>query len=380
MLLVLSSSSLLLADASALREAHILDHLMSEDSIRPEAEQLVDGDLRSIEVYVGIAAEQMDYLEAGADFVRLGSRDQQKLAYDVKSAAIMTHVNCSFLNEDIADADGLMNWLQETLEDPVQMADPGLASVVLKSLALICKISPAFASTVSRILPRYLIQANPHGETVKIASKSLAFILKGLSKDALISTLYSLGNVLSPGSEAIFVNGQADDDIGAANGLETGYRDHQSNASSLSLELDDDAETGIVYNNVVEAICVVANASEDEKIIALAQSMLLQKFDKVNHRVDAKVISGAAKLAVNGGQNEFRSLLKMYARMCHVGIVERKELQLAAVSTTSKTASARSNTNSGFESTYIYICKPSSRLASLSGLFRSLTGCHYLAR
>ncbi|KHN95370.1 phosphatidylinositol 3-kinase 3 [Metarhizium album ARSEF 1941] len=329
--LVLSSTSLMIADGPALRKQHVLDLLMSGDiSALNEQARLLDRDLRSVEVYAGIATEQMDYLDAGADFVRLGAPDQQKLAYDVKSAAMIAYLNCSFLNEDVADSDVLMGWLQETLEDTLQMSDAGLSVVVLRCMALICRISPSYSPAVSRALPRFLVQTAPHGDSIKVASKSLAFVLKLLSKDAIISTLYTLGNVLSPDSDAEIANGLANgvSDEGATAG---GYNRSRSAGSSISLLMNGGQETAIVYGNVVEAICTIATESGDEKIIALAQSMLLQKLDKVNASVDTKVISGAAKLSFHGGQLEFRSLLKMYSRICHIGVVDHKDFLLTAV-------------------------------------------------
>ncbi|POR31257.1 Phosphatidylinositol 4-kinase STT4 [Tolypocladium paradoxum] len=332
MWLVLSSTALMVTDGSTLRNTHILDLLMSGGgNVLPGPGQLLDGDLRSIEVYASLAAEQMDYIEAGADFVRLGSSSQQKLAYAVKSAAMISYLNCSLLNEEAADADILMNWLQETLEDSSQMADDALASVVLRCLALICRVSPAFSPTVSRVLPRFLVQTTPHGDTVRVAATSLAFILKALSKDAVITTLYTLGNVLSPEAGGAITNGQTNGTAGGETVSGPVYARRHSTGSSISLQINGDEETAIVYGNVVQAICGIASACQDEKITALAQSMLLQKLDKVNANVDAQVISGAATLALSGGQLEFRSLLKMYSRICHIGIVDNKEFLLAAV-------------------------------------------------
>lgn len=331
MWLVLSSTSLMVADGPALRKQHVLDLLMSGDGAAVmEQRHLLDGDVRSVEVYASITTDQMDYLEAGADFVRLGSPDQQKLAYDVKSAAMVAFLNCSLLHENGADSDVLMGWLQETLEDPLQMSDPSLASVVLRCMALICRISPSYSSAVSRALPRFLVQTAPHGDSTKVASTSLAFVLKMLSKDAIISTLYTLGNVLSPDSDEIahgLTNGTTSNEEVAAGG----YNRRHSTSSSISLLMNGEQETAIVYGNVVQAICTIATTSGDEKIIALAQSMLLQKLDKVNASVDTKVISGAAKLSLYGGQLEFRSLLKMYSRICHIGVVDHKDFLLTAV-------------------------------------------------
>ena len=329
MWLVVSSTSLIVTEGKLLRKAHILDLLMARDGkLNAGLVEKPDADFQSIDIYASLAVQQMNYIEAGADFVRLGTPSQQRLAYAVKSAAMIAFLNCSILNEDAADADILMGWLQETLDDPVQMADEDMASVALRCFALICHISPAFAPSVSRLLPRFLVQNVPHGNTVGAASRSLAFVLKLLSKDAIISTLYTLGNVLSPGSERTFTNGQAN---GSADG-DIVYAGRHSTGSSISFQMHGEEETNIIYGNVVQAVCGIATACQDEKITALAQSMLLQKLDKVNTIVDSQIITGAASLALASGQLEFRTLLKSYSRICHIGVVNHNDALLGAVS------------------------------------------------
>ena len=328
MWLLAASSSLLLADGAELRNSHVLDLLMS-DKLRAKlaSSQSFDGDLASIETYTNLAVEQMNYLEAGADFVRLGSPQQQQMAYQVKAAAMVIFVNCSVLNEEAADADLLVQWLQETLDDPHQMADETLASVVLRCLALVCHISPEFSSMVTRLLPRFLVQTVPHKRIVSVASKSLAFTLKTLSKDAIISTLYTLGNVLSPGMGG----GISSPQTNGGDAHNQVYGGGHSVGSSISFQPGGEDDTAVIYDNVVQAICAIAKACEDEKITALAQSMLLQKLDRINSTVDAEIISGAAVLALGGGQLEFRSLLKMYNRLSHIGVTENKYFISSAV-------------------------------------------------
>jgi phosphatidylinositol 4-kinase A len=333
MRLLVAATSLLVADASVLRGSHILDLLMSgESQLRPVSPRNGDADYRSVETYANMAVDQMNYLEASADFIRLGSSWQQRLAFAVKSGALISYLNCSLLNEDAADAEILMSWLEEILTDPLQMADETLASVVLRSMALICKISPAYAATVSRLLPRFIVQSAPHSKTVAVASKSLASVLQVLSHDSVITTLYTLGNVLSPGADRAVPNGTNGDITGDGPGISI-YAGRHSTGSSISLQINGEEETAIVHGNVVQAICGVASVCNDEKITALAQSMLLQKIDKVNNSVDAHIITGAAVLALKGGQLEFRSLLKTYSRICHHGVVQHKDFLLTAVST-----------------------------------------------
>ncbi|KAM0343322.1 hypothetical protein ACHAPU_008643 [Fusarium lateritium] len=329
--LTVASTSLVVKDSRSLRQSHVLDiYIAQGEDLRNIASSAHEGDFKTVEDYATLATEEIQYIEGGADFIRMGSPDQQSLAYAVKAAALISYLNCALLNEDAADAETLMNWLQETLDDSVQMTDPTLASVTLRCLALICQIAPSFSSNVSRILPRFIVQDAPQKDIVTIASNSLAYVLKMLSKDAVIGTLYTLGNVLSPGSDQAFGNDQIDG-TASDTALNPIYPNRRSIGSSISLQMYGEEETAIVSGNVVQTICGIAAAFKDEKITALAQSMLQQKLEKVNTGVDARIISGAAALALEGGQLEFRSLLKLFSRLCHTGVVENQLFLLEAV-------------------------------------------------
>lgn len=329
--LLVAATSLLVAEADALRRSNVLDILMSgEGLLRSLTAKSGDADFRSVEIYATIVLDQMNHLESSADFVRLGSSAQQKLACSVKSSALISYLNCSRLNQDAADADLLMSWLEDTLSDPPSMADEDLGATVLKSMALLCRVSPTFSASVSRLLPRFIVQSGARRQAVVAASKCLAFVLRMLSTDAVITTLYTLGNVLSPGGERTLTNGvHAELTDGSEAQI---YPGRHSTGSSISLRISGDEETVIVYGNVIEAICEIASVFNDEKITALAQSMLLQKIDKVTSSADARIITGAATLALRGGQLEFRSLLKMYGRLAHLAVVENRDGILAAVS------------------------------------------------
>lgn len=328
MLLVTSSTSLLVAEKSALKKTHVLDLLMtSEGLLRPGTGRSGNGDTSSVVTYSNIVIDQLNYLEASADFIRMGSSSQQKIACAVKAAAFISYLNCSRLNEDAADTDTLMAWLEDTIIDPDQMADEDLASVVIRAMAIVCRMSPAHGANISRLLPRFIVQGRAPSHVVVTASQCLAYVLRMLSTDAVITTLYTLGNVLSPTTEE---NEKAE--FGLENGDSQVYRGRQSTGSSISLQFIGEEETSTVYINVIDAICGIASACNDEKISALAQSILLQKYDRISNVVDARVITGAAVLSLSAGQLEFRSLLKSFARIAHAAVVDNRVLILHAVS------------------------------------------------
>ncbi|KAK2628177.1 hypothetical protein QTJ16_002823 [Diplocarpon rosae] len=334
MWLLVAATSLLSADIDVLRGSDILDLLMS-GTVNPNSRcaGASEPDFATIETMADIAADEMSLLEDGADYLRLGSTWQQRLAFSVKAGALTSYLNCTLINEDAADADILMTWLEDTLADPVQMADETLASVVLRSMALVSKLSPEYAPNVSRLLPRFIVQGGAQGQTIAIASTSLACVLQLLSQDAIITTLYTLGNVLSSAAktERNFAGGLNGDLNTEGNVNSSFHNGKHSTGSSISLMLSGDEDTSAVYENVIQAICGVADRCNDPKITALAQSMLLQKIEKINRSVDATIISETTALALNGGQLEFRSLLKLYARISHEGILNQNEPLVNAV-------------------------------------------------
>ena len=185
------------------------------------------------------------------------------------------------------------------------------------------------AINVSRLLPRFIVQSGAKSQMVAVASKSLAFVLQKLSKDAVITTLYTLGNVLGSGSDRAVTNGAGE---AAGQGPSLVYGSRHSTGSSISLQISGEEESPIVQGNVVQAICEIAGASKDEKITGLAQSMLAQKMVKLSSPLDARVITGAASLALSGGQSEFRYLLKRYAAVAHDAVMENKDGILQGVS------------------------------------------------
>lgn len=335
MWLLVAGSSLLLADIDMLRGHDILELLMSGTDISSlTSSRSEDVDFDAIESLADIATDEMSLLENGADYIRMGSAWQQRVAFAVKAGALTCYLNCALLNEDAADPDILIVWLERALADPVQMADETLANVVLRGIALVSKLSTSFASNATRLLPRFIVQGGSSGRTISTASACLAFVLRTLSQDAVITTLYTLGNVLSSSSNAERallggISGESTADTAPNSSI---YAGTQATGSFISLNGSGTEDSSEVYTNVVQAICGIANACKDSKITALAQSMLLQKIEKVNESVDARIITAAASLALSGGPLEFRGLLKLYAKLSHDGVVQSDEILLTAVS------------------------------------------------
>ncbi|KAL9127379.1 MAG: hypothetical protein Q9217_003735 [Psora testacea] len=334
MRLLVSCSSLQICTAEQLRKTDVFDTHMAADGQPSNA--YYDASTTLVEFMGNLAAESMRLLEDGSDYLQLGSAWQQRLAFLVKAHSLHTFLNCMVVDEEIADIDRLMAWLEDAMGDPVQMADDTLAAIVLRSLAVVAKLSPSIASNLSRSLPRFIVQSGIKGDTVIVAARSLTYILRQLSPDAVITGLYSLGNILSASSGTDMIargpdltNGNVR--LSKTTGQHSQVSTQHSTGSAISLDMSGEVEISAAYGAIVRAVVSIATGCRDEKIAALAQSMLLQKLGRISLAVDLHIIKEVAVLSLAGGEVEFKSLLKLFDRLSRDGVRGKDATLLAAV-------------------------------------------------
>ncbi|KIW83029.1 hypothetical protein Z517_02272 [Fonsecaea pedrosoi CBS 271.37] len=329
MKLVLACTARMLCDEHTVECGDILDQYIAGNHLNRAKDDTITDDM--VAYLVDIVSEQMRVLEDGSDYLQLSSVWQQRLAFSVKAYAVEAYLHCLVLDEEIADAEDLAAWLEDSIANQVQMADLDLADIVLKTMAVVAKHIPEGANNYARALLRFIVRGTSRPPAVAIAAQSLSHILRMLSHDAIITTIYSLGNVLSSQTGA--------EKVHQAHGLleHPGHNGSMSSTTRLrtgsviSLSLSGDEETSLVCGNVADAIVVIATECNDNKIIALAQMMMLQKVGRISVVVDARIIEEAAKLAIFGKENEFKALIRLYSRMHHEAVAQENTVIMQAI-------------------------------------------------
>jgi phosphatidylinositol 4-kinase len=174
--LVAASASVLVEGPQRRQSDDILHHLRAS---KPSGPAVADaGDDALADGLTRIAVEEMEFLKSDLDYLqRVASAWQQRQASSVKAKVLITYLCCSVYDEDIADADLLNAWLENVLDDPAQTADHDLSSTVLKSMAILAKVSPPLASSLGRSLPRVIVQGNFDHRTTPVAADALAAVL-----------------------------------------------------------------------------------------------------------------------------------------------------------------------------------------------------------
>ncbi|KAL6709717.1 Phosphatidylinositol 4-kinase stt4 [Coniothyrium glycines] len=330
---VVASASLLVSNRpSSTAGGSILDSVRASFDTKPSqifrdsaSDSLADGLTR-------IAVEEMERLDNDLDYLqKVGSAWQQRQGASVKAKVITTYLCCAVYDEDIADDEVLTIWLDNVLNDPVQSADHELASTVLKSMSILARISPESASSLGRSLPRVIVQGNFDERTTSVAAESLAAVLSLLPQDAIITTLYSLGNVISVGAPVADRPTIASSTLNGSSKTRTGDLYDHEHGSAISLTPSDIEEPHHVHTVVIETIVSVARNCKDAKITALALSMLVQKVGRSSKTVDAKIITDSAFLGIHSPPGEFKSLLKVYSKIIHDALVKDDRTLIDAV-------------------------------------------------
>jgi phosphatidylinositol 4-kinase len=331
--LVVASASSLVERVQRIPGHAILEHLKSLKNMSPAVRDTAQEALA--EGLTKIAIEEMERLDNDLDYLqRVGSAWQQRQASSAKAKALITYLCCTIYDQDVANAELLAAWLDNVLNDPAQSADHDLASTVLKSMVILAKASPPLASTLGRSLPRVIVQANFDRRTTSVAADALAAVLSLLPQDVIITTLYSLGNIISTGPAVDRNVPMSPTTNGTSKESRTGGVYNHEHGSAISLSPSDVEEPHYVHTTVVETVVSVARSCKDEKITALALSMLVQKVGRASKIVDAKIITDAALLGIHSPPGEFKSLLKLYSKLAHDALVKDDSTLLQAVSAT----------------------------------------------
>jgi len=203
------------------------------------------------------------------------------------------------------------------LSDNTQMSHTDLGTATLDAIAAISMNCHEHTSNLNRALRTYIINANDsHADKtspmVCVAAKRLAWCLSAISTDKVVSTLYSLVNILAstpvPNADRSVVS------LRPRAALSPMILDQHAVASSISLSIKTDDQRQRIYSNVIDAIAEMVCELRDEKIAELMISLLGQKFGRVNEGVDKSLVWALAKISKIVKEKDFRRILKLQGR------------------------------------------------------------------
>jgi phosphatidylinositol 4-kinase len=312
---LVASTSLLVSNSAAFYDGDVLDVLMDGHGV---ISSITQDDFATVESLSDVAAAGIAMVDEGT--YNSGAEGLQQLAYAVKAHALSAYCNCVVLSSS-ADPGALLKWLQATITDPVQMSHFILAKAAVKTLAILSKDDPNYGSGFISMLHRLIVEGTPSPRVTKVAAKCLSYILHRSSQDAIITTLNTMGHVLSSVNPEKALKAETLQPF-----------EQQSMGSTLSLVLNSEEFRYNAYCNAIETIVGVASNSKDQKMVSLAGNILMQRIGKVTSVVSARILAGLAALVPLSPQEECKAIFDAFSKVSTDAVCQDDHALLEAVS------------------------------------------------
>jgi hypothetical protein len=257
-----------------------------------------------------LTSSRLASIDASADFLKLKTSLHQDLSLSLKAISIRLASICFIAGLDDPALPGI---LKSIIIDPTQMRHEDLGMATFDTIAAVSMNCHDHTGDLNRSLRNYIV--HNHGSysssaRVSVAATRLTWCLAAISKDRVVSTLYSLVNVLgSSGGSERATPLRPKTALSMMN-----FDQHTVASSTISLSLKTEDQKQEVYANVIEAIAEMVCELRDEKIAELMISLLGQKFGRVNEGVDKSLIWGTSKIASIVNEKDFRRILKLHTK------------------------------------------------------------------
>ena len=251
MKLLIASTSLLVANSAAFYDGDTLDVIMDGHGV---ITSLTSEDFGTVELLSDLAAAGVIAVDESTTDPEIITLAGQQLAYTTKAHALSAYCNSVVLSSS-ADPNALLKWLQATIADPVQMSNLALANAVLKTLAILSKDDANSSNGFISIMHRFIVEGTPSHEVVKVAAKCLSYILHHSPQDATITTLNTMGHVLSSVNPERALKAETLQPF-----------EQQAMGSTLSLVSNSEEFRFNIYCNVIETIVRVSSNCKDSKV------------------------------------------------------------------------------------------------------------------
>jgi hypothetical protein len=263
-----------------------------------------------------LATSQLESIEASADFLKFKTSPHEDLSLSLKATCIRLACIAFIAGDEKPRA--LPSLIKGVLIDASQMVHDDLSLACLDALAAISINCQELSGELNKALRSYIVHI-PTIPSLQAAStskptsaaKRLAWCLSAVSSDKIVSTLYTLVNILAPSTSTADRSVVSLRPRTALSLMQ--QQEHTSSSISLSLKSEDQRQQ--VYSNVIEAIAAIVCEIKDEKIAELMISLLGQKFGRINEGVDKSLVWGLARISKVVKEKDFRRILKLHAKV-----------------------------------------------------------------
>ncbi|ODV75656.1 1-phosphatidylinositol 4-kinase STT4 CYBJADRAFT_166362 [Cyberlindnera jadinii NRRL Y-1542] len=273
-----------------------------------------------LEKLVRRSKAQIDELDNGAPYINLSSTERVNLALSTKSIAL--DVLAAGLLVDLVSNQEVTALVKLSLINPNESVNPDLSrsSIAVGSL-LTYKDKKNISAELIHLFPLILskLPSSTDVSYIKMLSKSLALGLKPLNQDSIITTIYSLVNLLVSNNTSAPVTAMRELKIRSTTNSFNHTRVKRSSTINSLKETDPlvtapDGKPvhGHIYKNAITSIIELTKTYGDEAITVLAVTVLSQKFQSNTSPLGFNLLKGLSEIATSLSHKEFLALMKLF--------------------------------------------------------------------
>ncbi len=311
---------------------------------------------------VDFAFSEIEILEEGANYIELSSPERIEIAYSTKAIAL--EILSVGIFYDIIPVEPVTRIFESSVHHPLEMSDLNLGLNIVRVGSLICHKDVTTGAILTRAYPHFLSNSRFPKFIAEESAKSLAMGLKFLSQDAVITTIYSLINLLAVDSNGSpYSANQTRTNISEKRSLTESRSSEQASANGNEFEADGSyisllnangntqEEYQHVFENIIKSIVTISKAYGDSMITIMTVSILCQKFVNGYSFLDKLIIDGLAECAVFVPEKEFNIILKLYTSVTNANVQQgiSSPIVKGIVDARIKIAKSLSQTNPLFE-------------------------------
>lgn len=253
-----------------------------------------------------LAIAQIHSLDEGADYIELASPERIALAYATKVLALdIVGVATSYR---VLESEVSLSIIRSSILHEHGMSNSRLALAIFKLGAFLCSLDEETSGLLVRYFPHFIAIPSVQPPLVRKCAKALVYGLRNISQDVIVSTIYTLVNIVT-------VNRDATLNLQNGRVAQSTINNEKSFSTFNDPEGHPDSYTFHVNCNAIAAIVTITLVYDDPQISALAATVLNQKLNVSASDLDREVAFGVAKLASYVPDKEFLSILRSFQNL-----------------------------------------------------------------
>ena len=299
----------------------------------------------------GLALRKLEFLDRGETYIVYSTYDRLKLGYLAKSHNLQI-LSCGMFTDNL-DLKTSRKLFKSSIEIRDVMLDPDLGLTVFEFGSLLVYKDESIGPSLTRAFTSVIANPKLDPHYCLKASKAVGLGTKKLPQDTVVTTIYSLTNLLFVTNEGLLLPSKSTkrfntglsggDNLSGREAFASPMSSRRTSFTSFSQAFSkganssefDENDYRKVCENAVTGIIEVCEKCNDESVPALTCTILSQKVSKIDSPIGPLILKGLSSCAPFLPEREFVILIRLLNKISFDAL-EKKNMVLMGYLTESK--------------------------------------------